>query len=195
LGTMTFGRTNLGGTGSKIGFTNVGVGGTGFGNTGTGFGNTGTGFGNTGTGGTGLSTEQQIALLSQARLMVAQLEASGNLAFGDSNSSVLTLIIFEALRQQAIRSGTTAAGTGMTSGGTVPASQFPPFTPAIGITTPVSQFPPFNPRIGGFTSPNLPPVPASQFPPFNPQISGFTSPSLPPVPASQFPPFTPKIGP
>ena len=51
----------------------------------------------------------QIALLAEARLLVLQLEATGNLSLNRRESMLLTLLVYEALRQQAAPPG---AGTG-----------------------------------------------------------------------------------
>jgi hypothetical protein len=84
-------------TGTGTGMTNpTGLGGTGFG----GFGGTG------GQSGVPLSSGQQVALLAEARLLVVQLEATGNLPLNRNESMLLTLLVYEALRQQATRPGT-----------------------------------------------------------------------------------------
>ena len=47
----------------------------------------------------------QIALLAEARLLVLQLEATGNLSLNRRESMLLTLLVYEALRQQAVQPG------------------------------------------------------------------------------------------
>lgn len=93
---------------------------------------TGTGSGmGTGTGGTGLSSAAEIALLAQARLFVTELESAGNLSLNRRESRMLTLLLYEALRQQAGASGTGTGSSGSTTtGGTGTGS-----TPMIGSTT------------------------------------------------------------
>jgi hypothetical protein len=58
-----------------------------------------------------LTPEQEIALLAEARLLVTQLEGTGNLTLDRRESMLLTLLVYEALRQQAVLSPAGANGT------------------------------------------------------------------------------------
>ncbi|HEX4613346.1 MAG TPA: hypothetical protein VH092_34495 [Urbifossiella sp.] len=104
------------------------------GGSGAGYGNgSGMGYGN-GTGGTGLSTAEEVALLAQARLFVTQLESTGNLSLNRRESRMLTLLLYEALRQQTGASGT-GVGTGTGAGGATPMSGITGSTPTTGAAT------------------------------------------------------------
>ncbi|MFO0796830.1 MAG: hypothetical protein U0804_05090 [Gemmataceae bacterium] len=65
-----------------------------------------TGPGVLGTTGSAVASGNQIALLAEARLLVLQLEASGQLSLDRRESMFLTLLVYEALRQNATQTGT-----------------------------------------------------------------------------------------
>jgi hypothetical protein len=65
--------------------------------------------------GSATTAGDQIALLAEARLLVLQLEATGNLTLSRRESMLLTLLLYEALRQQAVQAGA-GAGTAPTTG-------------------------------------------------------------------------------
>jgi len=60
-------------------------------------------------GGSPLTAGDQVALLVEARLLVTELESTGNLSLSRRESMFLTLLVYEALRHQASQAG---SGTG-----------------------------------------------------------------------------------
>ena len=90
-------KSGTGTAGGGFGGMKLGTGGTtGAGMTGPG----GFGFGGV-AGGPALSPGQEVALLAQARLLVTGLESTGNLTLDRRESLLLTLLVYEALRQHA----------------------------------------------------------------------------------------------
>jgi hypothetical protein len=57
-------------------------------------------------GGSALGAGDHIALLAEARLLVLQLESTGNLTLNRRESMFLTLLVYEALSHQASQAGT-----------------------------------------------------------------------------------------
>jgi hypothetical protein len=53
-----------------------------------------------------ITPAQDLALLIEARLLVTQLEASGNVTLSHTESMLLTLLVYEALRLQAAHPAT-----------------------------------------------------------------------------------------